>query len=336
MSTIDVTKLKDPFVSLETLPWPDYEDPSFEYDCPLRRMFEEIAPPLVQKPKAPRTPLAPIRTNTWDPSQGMKGAKYPTFVPLPLPGTTPVTTAQAPISRGKHGLNTLVNLVVDVSGSMGAGASTWKGHNFKRWQIARIVAAIMVKQCQLGDDAFAIYEFNSYGHTLWKGPSYDYVDCMDYLTSCGNETPILGPNGTITAYPPFYPRGSTSIASGLRECIRGMQGQKLDKAVTIVITDEVSNEGQNIWNAAFSGAPNSDKSCDELLRSYGPVFYIGIGAWNDKQRGEQAMKNLSKNFDNYYGKKNYAICIFESINPNNNNSTMALAGNLVKMAQMTK
>ena len=78
-----------------------------------------------------------------------------------------------------------------------------------------------------------------------------------------------GPN---TAYPPFYPRGATNIASGLRECIRGMQGQKLDKAVTIIITDEVSGEGLNIWNAAFASAPDSDKSCDEVLRSYGPRF----------------------------------------------------------------
>ena len=301
MSKLNITKLKNPFTTHIPIPWPDYEEPSFQYSCPLRDMFSEIAPPLVEKPKAPRTPLAPIRTTAWDPAQGMKGAKYPTFVPLPLPGTTPVTTAQARVPRGKQGKNTLVNLVVDVSTSMKADASSWKGHTFQRWQIARIIGAILIKQCQLGDDAFAIYEFNSYPHTLWKGPSYAYQEAIDYLTSCGLDKAIE--DGSKYCLPSFLPPWRNQHRFGLRECIRGMQGQKLDKAVTIIITDEVSGEGLNIWNAAFASAPDSDKSCDEVLRSYGPVFYIGIGSWAMKERGERDMDTLSKNFDQYYGKK---------------------------------
>ena len=182
---------------------------------------------------------------------------------------------------------------------------------------------------------FAIYEFCNYPNTLWQGPSYQYKDCIDYLTSCG-DTQIN--TSTIMTYPPLYPRGTgTQISSGLRQCISGMEGQNIDKAVTIIITDEVSGEGRNIWNAAFTDGGRGDgKSCDEILRSYGPTFYIGIGAWSSKEQGEKDMETLSRNFNNYYGKNNYAVCLFESINPNNNNATIALAGNLVKMAQMTK
>ena len=162
MSEVDVNKLKDPFVWLEPIGDCDAEEKPFGFENPLRAFYEEIAPPLVEKPKAPRTPLAPIRTSTWDPSSGMKGAKYPTFVPLPLPGTTPVTTAQARVPRGKQGKNTMVNVIVDVSGSMGATAASWKGYTFGRWEVARICTAIMLKQCLLGDDGFAIYEFESF------------------------------------------------------------------------------------------------------------------------------------------------------------------------------
>jgi len=160
MSKLDVDKMKDPFVWLKPVGDSNADEKPFGYQNPLRAFYEEIAPPLVEKPKAPRTPLAPIRTTTWDPGQGMKGAKYPTFVPLPLPGTTPVTAAQARVPRGKSGKNTMVNLVVDVSGSMGATAATWKGYSFGRWEVARICAAIMLKQCQLGDDAFACMSLN--------------------------------------------------------------------------------------------------------------------------------------------------------------------------------
>ena len=80
MSEVDVNKLKDPFVWLEPIGDCDAEEKPFGFENPLRAFYEEIAPPLVEKPKAPRTPLAPIRTSTWDPSSGMKGAKYPTFV----------------------------------------------------------------------------------------------------------------------------------------------------------------------------------------------------------------------------------------------------------------
>jgi len=181
MSKLDVDKMKDPFVWLKPVGDCDAEEKPFGFTNPLRACYEEIAPPLVEKPKAPRTPLAPIRTTTWDPGQGMKGARYPTFVPLPLPGTTPVTSATARVPRGESGKNTMVNLIVDVSGSMGATAASWRGYSFARWEVARICAAIMLKQCQIGDDAFAIYEFESHPHVLWKGPSYAHSDAIDYI-----------------------------------------------------------------------------------------------------------------------------------------------------------
>ena len=335
MSKLDVNKLKDPFVWTEPIGDCDAEEKPFGFENPLRAFYEEIAPPLVEKPKAPRTPLAPIRTTSWDPAAGMKGAKYPTFVPLPLPGTTPVTTAEARVPRGKQGKNTMVNVIVDVSGSMNANAATWKGYSFGRWEVARICTAIMLKQCQLGDDGFAIYEFESYPNVLWKGVSYQHQDAIDYITSY--DMGHIG-YGRSFGFLPFYPRGGTNIPSGLRECIRGMEGQSLDKAVTIVITDMWDQTGDYIFNAAMSDSGRGDgKSCDEVLRSYGPTFYIAIADWGSKQRGEQGMAELSRRLNEVHGKNiNPAPGLFEAIDSNSAGSAIKLGGGMAKMAQMTK
>ena len=336
MSKLDVDKMKDPFVWLKPVGDCDAEEKPFGFTNPLRACYEEIAPPLVEKPKAPRTPLAPIRTTTWDPGQGMKGARYPTFVPLPLPGTTPVTSATARVPRGESGKNTMVNLIVDVSGSMGATAATWRGYSFARWEVARICAAIMLKQCQIGDDAFAIYEFESHPHVLWKGPSYAHSDAIDYITSY-DYGGTGATQGRSFGYLPFYPRGGTNVASGLRECIKGMLGQGIDKAVTIVISDIVDSSGDFFFNQAMASSMIDGKSCDEVLRSFGPTFYISIGDMGSKTMGDAGMKGFSEQLNNFYGKKiTPAPGLFEGIDSNSNASTVSLGGGLAKMAQMTK
>ncbi len=335
MSKLDVDKLKYPCVWTEPVGDCDVEEKPFGFENPLRAFYEEIAPPLVEKPKAPRTPLAPIRTTSWDPAAGMKGAKYPTFVPLPLPGTTPVTSAEARVPRGKQGKNTMVNVIVDVSGSMSAQAASWKGYTFARWEVARICTAIMLKQCQLGDDGFAIYEFESYPNVLWKGVSYQHQDAIDYITSY--DMGHLG-YGRSFGFLPFYPRGGTNIPSGLRECIRGMEGQGLDKAVTIVITDMWDTDGSYIFNAAMADAGRNDgKSCDEVLRSYGPVFYIAIADIGSKTQGEKGMAELSRKLNEVHGKNiNPAPGLFEAIDSSSAGSAIKLGGGMAKMAQMTK
>lgn len=338
MSKIDISKLKDPFVWQEPIGDCDAEEKPFGFENPLRAFYDEIAPPLVEKPKAPRTPLAPIRSTSWDPGQGMKGAKYPTFVPLPLPGTTPVTTATARIPWGTKGKNTMVNVIVDVSGSMGATAATWKGYSFERWEIARICTAIMLKQCMIGDDAFAIYEFESYPNVLWKGPSYEHTDAINYITSYDMSSGAGRHQGRSFGYLPFYPRGGTNIPSGLRECIAGMMGKGIDKAVTIVITDMWDQNGDYIFNAAMSDSGLGDgRSCDEVLRNFGPTFYIAIADMGSKTQGERGMAELSRRLGEVHGKKIMPPPgVFEAIDSSSAGSTIKLGGGMAKMAQMTK
>jgi len=330
MSKWDPSKAKNPFTYREPLPDYDVTPKPHEYTNPLKAFFEEYAPKILIKPKAKRTPLAPIRTAQWDPASGMKGARYPTFVPLPLPGTTPVTSAQARVPRGEKGLNTMVNLIIDTSGSMKTDAATWRGYVFGRWEVARLCAISMVAQCQLGEDDFAVYSFSHYGVVEWGGPSSDYGGCIDWMSSYHpGEITAQGRQGR-SFYPALYPQGTTDIASGLRVCINTMLKNRIDKAVTIVLTDIT---GPGIFDAAMSSSPVDNKCCDAVLRSYGPVYYITIGNYSSSPVMKSHADNFNQQLDAFYGRKiRPSPAHYEAINPNDADSAIHLCGSIAQMA----
>ena len=64
------------------------------------------------------------------------------------------------------------------------------------------------------------------------------------------------------------------------------------------------SNGDYIFNAAMADAGRNDgKSCDEVLRSYGPVFYIAIADIGSKTQGERGMAELSRKLNEVHGKK---------------------------------
>jgi hypothetical protein len=117
-----------------------------------------------------------------------------------------------------------------------------------------------------------------------------------------------------------------------------MEGQGIDKAVTIVITDMWDQNGDYIFNAAMADAGRGDgKSCDEVLRAYGPTFYIAIADIGSKIPGERGMAELSRRLNEVHGKNiNPPPGLFEAIDSSNSSSAINLGGGMAKMAQMTK
>ena len=117
-----------------------------------------------------------------------------------------------------------------------------------------------------------------------------------------------------------------------------MDGQGIDKAVTIVITDMWDQSGDYIFNAAASDAGmGNGKSCDEVLRAYGPTFYIAIADYGSKEAGERGMAALSRRLNEMHGKNiNPPPGLFEAIDSSNSSSAISLGGGMAKMAQMTK
>jgi len=79
------------------------------------------------------------------------------------------------------------------------------------------------------------------------------------------------------------------------------------------------------------------KSCDEVLRAYGPTFYIAIADINSKTQGEKGMAELSRRLNEVHGKNiNPAPGLFEAIDSTSDKSAISLGGGMAKMAQMTK
>jgi len=287
----------NPFLIYRPIDDPDSQDKPHEYENPLRVFYEEIAPPLFPRPKATRTPEAPVRTVGWDPSQGMKGARTSTFVPLPLPGTTPVTEGMARVAKGTEGMNTMINLIVDTSGSMSSTAATLNGYSYGRWEVARICAAIMIEMAKRGDDYFGMFSFSNRGKTEWPAPALDHDDCIDWMLS-------YYPGGTagMGIQVPFSPGGGTDIPSGMRECIRAMKTKKMDKAVTVIICDMYSYDGSYFYNAAMA-SDGFGGTCDATLRKYGPVFYIAIGSESESDNMDAAQEAFSVLMDGVVGHK---------------------------------
>ena len=78
------------------------------------------------------------------------------------------------------------------------------------------------------------------------------------------------------------------------------------------------------------------EACDEVLRAYGPTFYIAIADYNSKQAGEKGIAELSRKLNEEHAKNITPPGLFEAIDSTNSSSAISLGGGMAKMAQMTK
>ena len=244
-----------------------------EYENPVANFYEREAPDFVEELKATRYPKAPIGTLPFEPSMGAGLLKEDTTGPKPglAIGSREAqasTTIISPI--GDTGKNTFIQICVDVSGCMGAGAGTYRGMGMSRTDVARACVAVMLAQAKAGGDHFALYAFDTNGYVEWPGPSQNYEEAINWLTSIDSDA--------------FYHRGGTQQHAGLQVmvdgCRSGIQNEKgetepIDRAVTILLTDECFNWDRECWN---SKDRISSRPLDACLREMGPVYYVGIGA----------------------------------------------------------
>ena len=170
-----------------------------EYENPVANFYEREAPDFVEELKATRYPKAPIGTLPFEPSMGAGLLKEDTTGPKPglAIGSREAqasTTIISPI--GDTGKNTFIQICVDVSGSMGAGAGTYRGMGMSRTDVARACVAVMLAQAKAGGDHFALYAFDTNGYVEWPGPSQNYEEAINWLTSIDSDA--------------FYHRGRNS------------------------------------------------------------------------------------------------------------------------------
>ena len=319
----------NPFLIYNPLPDPEPMNTPKEFQNPIAVFYEEFAPPVLPRPQATRTPLKPVTQTSWDPSQGMKGAKTSTFVPLPIPGTTPTTESEARVAKGKDGMNTMINLIVDVSGSMNDTAAVLNGEKYSRSDVARICAIICIEMAKRGDDFFGMYSFGKYGKTVWPSPSLDHQDAIDWMK--GYYPPQVANMDIKTPFAAI--EKATHPEQGMRECIRDMKAKKMDQSVTIIICDEWGGGASKLYNAAMSD-DGFGGTCDATLRKYGPVFYIGIGPEDLETEIDKNMEEFSKKLDRVVGYRINPPPGISAALGTNNKGAVSLMAAIARMCQM--
>ena len=168
--------------------------------------------------------------------------------------------------------NTLVSIIMDRSVGMDNVAGTYNGQTMLLWDLGRALAAIAVEQCRATKSHFCLFSYSWTGYVDWPGPSDDYDGAIEFL---------LGSNSQA-----FVPSGQALHSSGCQIACDGMKGGiptpdgerlKIDRAVTICFSDTCYDWYRQHWATLEF---ENNVPLDQYMRSYGPVFYVGVGSQN--------------------------------------------------------
>lgn len=297
---------------------------------PHKAIYEKLAPLLLRSPPAKRYPQEPSGTKGWDVLIDPMGALMPTSaVPDPIIGLTTQRTMR-PTVTGKEGLATHLNIVVDVSGSMGGpennGGTCYgyapSGFGMSGEDIAIVCCAMMISQAALSGDSFAIYSFSRDAKVVWAGPSQDYSGALEY---------ILGSYSPNDDTRPFKVGGGTKINKALNLVGTTLEGYDFDQCVTVLITDgsfsSVSVVDSQIFDSAF-------QYNDEQIRRMGPLFYVVLGSPFTKEKSKASVLSFQESLKTHYKRSmNGCVMAFDVVVGEDGNFT-EFAGTLVDMARV--
>ena len=297
---------------------------------PHKAIYEKLAPLLLRSPPAKRYPQEPSGTKAWDVLIDPMSALMPTSaVPDPIIGLTTQRTMR-PTVTGKEGLATHLNIVVDVSGSMGGPETNNalcygyapSGYGMGGEDIAIVCCAMMISQAALSGDSFAIYSFARDAKVVWDGPSQDYSGALEYIL--GNYSPN-DPNR------PFAVGGGTSIESALDLVGVTLEGYEFDQCVTVLITDGSFQSTSAAETAIFNHAYTYN---DKQIRQMGPLFYVVLGSPLDKARSDLSVLSFQNALKEHYGRSmDGCVMAFDVVVGEDGNFT-DFAGTLVDMARV--
>ncbi len=189
-------------------------------------------------------------------------------------------TAMSPAVTGDTSYNTFVQLVMDRSEGMNQVAGTFNGTTLLKCDLARALAAIVVAQCKSSKSHFALYSFNEVGHVDWPGPSDDYDGALEFLLGSNSQAFVpetRSISGEIIAG--HEPGSGCQTACDYMFSGFDLEGNRLniDRAVSIVFSNQCYNWPMQHWDSLEF---NNNVPLDQYMRSYGPVFYVGIGSQN--------------------------------------------------------
>jgi hypothetical protein len=237
----------------------------------------------------------------------------------------PLQSRRRKEKEGTGGKATFLNLVVDVSGSMGSPMGGGGGANYGYYDglplggedLARLVTPLMIRMAKQNGDKFQVITFGQSAHIDWPGPATDYDDAINYYTNSSIATDRNRPLAGV--------ENRTHTDRGLNltrlEMERYLVEEKVEvkAAVTIVITDGAFNY-------------RSCMAADEWLRQFGPVFYVFISP--DEGALDASVKKMQaelKAHNPTLGCKNCVVSFSPKMGQGG--TVTAFAGSLVDMCE---
>ena len=214
-----------------------------------------------------------------------------------------------------------------------------------RCDIARYVAALLVRMAQITDSHFGIYGFGKGGYVEWKGsPSRDYDGAIDWLTTWTDPYPDpLAAQYNMASIAALAPRdNATNLDQGLRVCIDTLKGIKVDQCITVMVTDVGADTGYRLLERDCLNKTYGDtgKSLDEVLRSAGPLFYCFVESATKIDKLRRACDQSNDLIDRTYGGKieydGKRPVFYAALDANDSKDTMTLGSEVLSIGKMSK
>lgn len=303
-----------PIIDIETIPL-------------HKALYEKLAKLVIPSPKSKTDPWSEKGRREWRPGYDPVTKLDPTTVAPGLIEGMPLQSRRRKEPQGEGGKATFLNILVDVSGSMGSplgsGGSSYgyyDGLPLGGEDLARVVTPLMIRMAKQNGDKFQVITFGSGAQIDWPGPATDYDDAIDYYT---NSTTASDKNRPLAGV-----EGSTNTARGLALTVQEMQryleeeNVEVKAAVTIVISDGAFNYGSCM----------DDNYGDGWLRDYGPVFYVFIAPSEGQMEGNvQSMQMELKVAHPTLGCKDCVVSFAPTVGQGG--GVAGFAGSLVEMCQ---
>ena len=312
----------------------------------LKDLFKELAPKLIRIPHATRRPQELKGQKAWSELVDPVSVLIPETV-APLGPISPETRQRKwkPSLRGKKGISSHINILVDCSISMTDddfyatlidkdNRVIEAGGRF----CVRFVACLLIEQARVLGDSFSLFTFNN-GRVrqITNGPSRAYKEAIEYLYT----TDDLYENEQADM--PFMANGGTPLGIGLAGVASMMDKNRrnLRGALTFVLCDGQPNEGLGthlndphrsahtvsknaLFNSSSSrsyaeswdeeGYPNyardyrGDPLDDEFIRKhFGPVVYIIVGGESNIAQNQDLAQSFNMTLQNHYNGTNYGV-----------------------------
>ncbi len=320
------TWTENPFVFMSSVPIEGGPIIDIE-SIPLHKaLYDKLVKLVIPSPRSKTDPWSMKGRREWRPGYDPVTKLDPTTVAPGLVEGMPLQSRRRKEQEGTGGKATFLNIVVDVSGSMGSpmgsrggggGYGYYDGLPLGGEDLARVVTPLMIKVAKQNGDKFQVITYGSSAHIDWPGPATDYDDAIDYYTNSSIASDTNRPLAGV--------EGSTNTERGLtlakEEMERYLDEENVDvkAAVTIVISDGAFNY----------------RSCmtpDEWLRQYGPVFYVFIAPDEGSMDGNvKQMQQELKIHNPSLGCKNCVVSFAPSVGAGG--TVTGFAGALVDMCE---